>query len=267
MKSILRRPRMFTIVILIVALVTAALRSLSFFIDFDPALGYHNGGILTTFIYMTPALVLIACAAYPLLLRASNATPPTLQAIPGTAARVCAPAVALACVPVVLDAFVLAADTATVFSRLAALGALIAIPYFVLPPRSSATAWFGLGVLLFCPLGMATMYFDHTVAINSPIKLWLKFSLLSLALYFLTELYNRAGHPQPLRSIHWGNIAIFLSISGGISAVAAATVGGIIPKSYLAYAILSLTLGIYTAARLLTATPACEHPTTPTEEA
>ena len=239
------------------ALIVALLRSATFAFAFDRTAGYCSPGVLSTLLYIALALALAGCVGGAVIAVAmARRQDEDVTFTPekrSPAVKLSSLLIALACVAAAVYSVYCWAQGASALMLVYALAALLAIPYFV-PAKPIATfAWFGLGVLAACVLSAAIEYFDVSVAMNSPVKLMQQFAALSIAIYFLSELYALTGKMQPRRTLLFGSIAVVLGVSNGITNIVAAMIGGILTPDYLVRSLVLLTLGLYVAARLMTA--------------
>lgn len=230
-------------------------RSLAFATAFDHSVGYFNTGVFTTLLYITVALALSGIAVFGWSAYRSGAQQLACPARNERSSllRVCAlAAAALLALAAVRDvrSFL---DGASTLVLVRALGALLAVPYFILPSGKRVLG-LGLGTHLYCLLVLIEQYFDRYVAINSPLKLMQQFALIAFMLYLTLEMYAALGTKRPVRTAVLGLLTVFLCVVNGASCIVAGIVGNIIPRNYLMSATVLLALGLYTAARLYTAT-------------
>lgn len=241
---------------LALTLLAALLRSLAFATSFDPAVGHFNPGVFSTLLYITIALALVGVMMYVLLARRSHIASPCCpdHADCPVVVTVCAWVVVLICAATaVLDLFDYLRGNASTFILVRAVAAALSIPYFLFPSSASVRV-FGLAAHIYCILALIDEYMDPYVVMSSPLKVMQQFALISFMLYLVMELYATCALPRPIRSTAFGLLAAFLCITNGLSCIVAGVIGGIIPQDYLTVAVVSLAFGLYTAARLHTAT-------------
>lgn len=241
-------------------LVATVLRSLSFALSFDTAVDYFDAGIFPTLLYIVIALALAAAFAYAIYLHRQTKKGETCPrvsvmgrrplALRVTSALVVFAALLLVLIelPMILSGYPFS------LVHLRALVALAAIPFFVLP-LSRRTALFGILVEALCILLLCSEYFDRYVTTNSPIKLMQQVAFLAVMLYMLTELYALVDVEQPRRARIIGALAVFFTLTNGISNTVAFILGDILTLDYLIRSLFLLAMGLYIGARLACATP------------
>ncbi len=109
----------------------------------------------------------------------------------------------------------------------------------------------GIAPVLTSILIATASYFDHSQAINSPIKLLLEFSLAAFALYYILELrlYTPAPRTRLLRAI--SIISIALSLCGGVAMIFQIILYSGFTLVNFAFAILLATMASCAASKLL----------------
>ena len=252
----------FELLIAALTLVATALRSLAFALSFDVAVDYFDAGIFPTLLYIVIALAIVAALAYAAYLHRQTKEGEPYPDIPVVGRRPLA--VRIASVLVVFAALLLVLIELPVIlsgypfslAHLRALMALAVIPFFVLP-LSRRAAPFGILVEALCILLLCSEYFDRYVTTNSPIKLMQQAAFLAVMLYVLTELYALVDVEQPRRARILGAMAVFFTLTNGISNVVAFILGDILTLDYLIRSLFLLAMGLYVGARLACATPLC----------
>ncbi len=239
---------------LTLTLIAAVARSIAFFTSFDRTVGYFDPSVFSTLLYIAVALAVIISLAYALLSARAAKTSQAMLPCPDISARsrllrAATALVALAFVgiaayeiPNVLSGGIIS------LALLRLLSAACTAPYFASFPKRN-TMLSGVCIHVYCFTALITEYFDHYVTMNSPLKLMQQFAFFSIMLYMLTELRQLSDARQPVRSISFGLVAVFFTVTNGISCVAAAFAGGIIPVDYLLRALLLMSLGLYILVR------------------
>ena len=243
-----------TTVTLALAALASLLRSLAFATAFDHSVGYFNTGAFTTLLYITVALALLGIAVFGLSARrrGAHALACPTRSERSLALRLCAAAVgALLAFSAIWDVRAFT-DGSSVLVLVRAIGAVLAIPYFLFPSGKRVLA-LGLGAHLYGLLLLTEQYFDRYVAMNSPLKLMQQFAIIAFMLYLTFEMYGALGTERPVPTAVFGLLTVFLCTVNGVSCITAGIVGNIVPRNYLIAAIATLAFGLYTAARLYVA--------------
>lgn len=127
--------------------------------------------------------------------------------------------------------------------------------------KKNATAAFGLGTVLTCLLLNIHFYFDISVEMNAPLKLFIQTGLLLAMLYYTAELRFLLNIPKPRLFLALGCATVSVS-SLAVFSIPLSTVTGRLPRyDYLPAAILILTVAItviFRIKRLLTCNPPIE---------
>ena len=250
------RPRTALIGTLVLSVLAATARSLALITAFDTRVGYFDPNVFSTLLYIAIALFAVGLIAYTVLtVRTSKSTDTASVDLCDRyktrplALRVgLIPTVILWVGHTVFEAIILLRHEFSVLHLLAAVTALLGAIYFIqLPDKATPTAF---APLAWCLIVLITEYFDQTVAVNSPLKLFNQFALLAAVLYLTAELNALCGNAQIRRTLPLGMLATFLCLTDGISAIVAWFASNALPPVYTMHAGVIATLGIYIAARL-----------------
>ncbi len=251
--------RLLTGVVLVFALIALVLRALALCLYFDRAVGYFNTNIFSTLLYIGFAAILLCLIGYTGFLYACTDVSCPLSDITATTERLSIRLGRYAVALVFLGSCIyeLTAFSSTPNGReqylalarilLAALSALC----FVLRPRTEHLSLLSCPIL-FCVVVLGSEYFDWTISLNSPLKLFQQFTLLAAAMFLLTEMQSLYGK-RPLLFPAIPSLCAILGISNGGSLLIAALVAdGIVRTDVLVHSLPTLILGIYAGIRLLT---------------
>lgn len=272
--------RAWTVAVLIIALAAAALRTAAILVSYDAEIGYFSRGAIL------PVLADVACiAGTALALCFAVICRPRGNAVYKIGARDSAPvyfATAYAAF-VMLGTFMhelwrcISEDTAAYYFEKAAAvdnaytarslriqGVLIIIG--IIASAVSALYFFcrlgGKGwrewyvILGFAPgvrgvSGMATIYFDMTVEMNSPNKMLLQLALISVMIYFLLELRMLLGgkkaRPRSYASV--GLAATVLTAAASVSLIAAYFAGQVSNAYFFTESFFCFNMMIYIMVR------------------
>ena len=237
----------------LLTLLTAALRTLSLTLAFDPASGYFEGGALPV-IYRTVTLLSLAVIiALPLFFFKGKLS---AKRTPLTRSGACG---ACLCALLFFINFIVGCTIkSTVLSPLlwlvGLISLLLATVYFILQTPfvqagKNAHAVLGSITVLALACLIAFTYFDVSTPMNAPHKMDLHVALLSVILYLLYELRAKAEIARPLALLIFSSLSFFLSASIGVSDTVAYLSGTFSSPLYLAEDLLLLALAVYIGAR------------------
>lgn len=118
--------------------------------------------------------------------------------------------------------------------------------------KAKLAAALGLFPLLRLLSGVGLIYFDMKIQMNSPSKLILEFAIIALMLYFVYEerLYLAGPYAKPKPFFVFGLIALVLSLTAGISELAAYYSGFVTRGDFCIESFICLVLSLYVLARL-----------------
>lgn len=257
-------PRLFFPIAAILALLGAAVRTVSYLTAFDTEVGYLDPGPWTTLtarLYLIVPIVLIVMAiAIP-----KN----TLSTAPSYSLRMVA-AIPMA---VVLIAFVVASFLICKPAEDSMLLAivLLSVPsalYYVLSSVSGdrSADWvtmLGFIPAIWCITAVADLYFDQFVTMNSPIKVSLQTGLLGFTAAVLSELRFRIGRSLPRVALFFFGLSGFTCLTAAIPLLVATGAHVLDHPLHLMYATVLLVAGLYSLYLLFLHTRlplAAEHP-------
>lgn len=114
------------------------------------------------------------------------------------------------------------------------------------------SAIFGFFPIVRALVGIAQIYFEMEIQMNHPSKLMLQFALISLMLFFLAEerYFISDTHMRPRRYFIFGCVAMYLSFVGGVSEMVGFFSGKLGRGDFCVEAFVCLTFSIYVFARI-----------------
>ncbi len=264
---------------IMLALISAILRSVAYFTSFDADVGYFNGSVFATAVSY---IVILSCAFVlsGFIFISKEADLPRKLDNSGNAVFFSA----------VFAGFIMVADFAykiytlvgedrfsyykfifdpkyksedLYFTRATAIIEIIGVAASLLSAvcfflRSSKKSegklciWLGFFPIVRALVGVAEIYFEMEVQMNHPSKLMLQFSLIALMICFLCEerFYVSEDHPRPRRFFISACVAFILAFAGGVSEMIGFFSGKLSKGSFCVEAFFCLTLSIYVLARL-----------------
>ena len=254
-----------------------ALRTIALRVSFDAEIGYFQDGPLATLCYIITALAVLMPLVMSIIIPKGTLTStwPDLQ----NNAVAILPMIALLVCGILPKVLPTLATTQSVLADIIVVTSLLASGYFLLTliPRirqyaPSVLNVVGFGVIFWGLSALSETYFDLFTTMNSPIKVMLQFSFLSVALMITAELRFRLSKALPRLAVAIHGVAMHLCLTAGFSTLVATLLyKDSIPTKHTLYATTLLALGVYAAFRLFTYLIAQLHPvpvqTTPDETA
>ena len=216
--------KVFSLSVFVITLLTAALRTICLFAFYEPNVGYFRAGVASVIVTALYVLGLALCVCPLFLLPREQIT------VDGAFRKNLSFAL---CCPAVIAFFVCGivilgngAIRAIKFDVLTGIFCIISALFFLssalsqLPPFKgrfdASRPWLCIAVIAALLLMLSSAYFDMTVNINGPFTTVFLFSLLSCALFLLSEIRHDIGRPLALAHFVSGLAAFFLSASSAI---------------------------------------------------
>lgn len=146
--------------------------------------------------------------------------------------------------------------TGTVIDAFTLIFGVLSVIYFALvfsgkTENGEGHVYFGYAVILFVLMILAKTYFDFNTTMNSPNKLLLQLTLMSVMLYFLFELRFSLGNAAPRAYSAVSLVSFGLSAVCSVPAIIAFFSGIFTREEYLVYHIAALGFCVYIAARFV----------------
>jgi hypothetical protein len=241
-------PRLCALITAALTLVAVILRTVAMLTSFDADIGYFDPSAAVTVnhaLYFVTAALLVAAA----LFIPRDALPRELDAVP--ARLPISVLLGLILTAFTVAAFILCVPAAR--SRLVFAPALLGLPtavYFLLSANRGGRFTDPLGLagflpVLWCVSGIAELYFDPFVTMNSPVKVSLQMGLLGFMFIVLFELRFRIGRSLPrVAVIAWG-IGSFACLNASVPLLVATGAGVLDHRLHMLYAAVLLVAGLY----------------------
>ena len=263
----------------ILALVSAVLRSIAYLVSFDSEIGYFNGSFFATAVNY---LIILACvfALGSFVYISKQASLPNMLDNSGNAvffSSVFAGFIMIAdfaykiyamigedkfsYYKFILDPKYKAEDSYFVRAKaiieiVGVLASLLAAICFFLRSSKKANGklctWLGFFPIARALSSVAQIYFEMEVQMNHPSKLMLQFALIAIMIYFLCEMrfYVSEDHPRPRRFFVCGCIAYILAISAGVSEMVGFFFGSLSRGDFCIEAFFCFTMSFYILSRV-----------------
>ncbi len=147
-----------------------------------------------------------------------------------------------------------ASGTGSFIEALSVIFAFLAIIYFAVViagkgDKGEAPVYFGYGVILFVLMVLAKTYFDFFTTMNSPNKLLLQISFMSIMLYMLFELRFGIEKAMPKGYIASALAAVFFTFVTSVPGIIMYFLGIFTRKDYLACHFAVLGFCVYIVVR------------------
>lgn len=253
MNSVKPLTRIYFLTTFALALLGATLRTFTMLLCFDAEIGYFQSGILP----IICRILTIVAVILPIVL--SIITPK--DTYPQTWPTHGTPMIAIfpAAVLLVSGIIIIATQTSSPLALASGVFGVLSGIYFLLTIRPQLTtkhpqtiSLLGFATVFWALSSLAETYFDLNTTMNSPVKLILQFSLLSVALAIISELRFRLNKPLPRTAVALHSIAMYFSLTSGFSIlVTYLKFPGSIPLYQTLCAATLLGMSLYLATRLL----------------
>ncbi len=241
---------------LLLAVLSALLSAAAVAVDYDPQENYFTKDAL-----LYPAAIITAAASFAVGIAAVCTTPrKELRDTP-----FCDRSVVLPTTPgflIVLLAIAIqenSVPTSSILFPILMVVLILSIAYTVLSAlpkiikaRPNLVAGIGLFSILACLLLTIYLYFDLTVEMNAPLKLFLQIGLLCAMIYYTTELRYLLKIPMPRLFLMTGVAAVSIGSLCIFSLPVAFLTDRISRFDYLACALLVLTIFVTVVVRAIT---------------
>ena len=243
--------RRFSLLTVAVAFLAVAVRCLNLFFFFDTDIGYYQSNTLLPIVeavLLVLAVILLVLASFRWLRHMpvgyAPATPVSVKAVSFVAAL-------LSVISVIQ---LMSVESTSLLPRFLVVLSVISAVYFLLGAWSKASLLprflSGLGNIVALVVSLALSYFDITVQMNAPNKIFFQLACLSLMLFTAEELRFTVGAPRKgLYFLSVGCAVLF----GGIATIPSliGIVAGVLEAPYWipCYALLAANL-IYAIARM-----------------
>lgn len=246
------RTRLYLLGVAALTLTLLVLRTVALFTAFDAKIGYFEGGALKTILYIMEGISLLACFAFPFLVKAEN-VPSANAAVSSLTGRILTSLCALSFAVCAIALFLMRGSTAAP-SFLIVISALLlfAAAFYFLPAVSQKPSpYLGYAVILAAILTLSVTYFDRYTQMNAPLKLSLHVSLLSVMLFMLYDIRVLLDMQRPRARIVCGAIAFLLCTSLGGSNLIAYAAGIYEDALYFFPSLLLVGFSVYVAWQLV----------------
>ncbi|MBE6538089.1 MAG: hypothetical protein E7671_01315 [Ruminococcaceae bacterium] len=251
----------------VLAIVGIVLRTLALYTVYDSEIGYYRSGALLPMLFNAMIIPTII-GVISMLFFLPRSAEKKLALSAGTLSLRIAAAFALvtSAVPAFYVFLGMMGDTVLYSVPTVGTGAVIdaftmifgvlSVIYFALviakkTDRGEGHVYFGYAVILFILMILAKTYFDFNTTMNSPNKLLLQITLMSVMLYFLLELRFSLGNAAPRAYSAVSLVSFCLTAVCSVPGIIAYFAGIFIKEEYLVYHIAVLGFGIYIAVRFV----------------
>ena len=248
-------PRLCALTTAALTLIAVILRTVAMLTSFDAEIGYFDPSVSVTLnhaLYFVTAVLLIAAACF----IPRGALPRELNALP--ARTPLSVLVGLVLAAFTVAAFILCAPAAQELTpdpkgRLILAPILLGLPaavYFLLSANrngrySDALGLAGFLPALWCVSGIAELYFDQFVTMNSPVKVSLHLGLLGFLFITLFELRFRIGRSLPRVAVVLFGMGSFTCLNASIPLLIATGAKVLDHRMHMLYAAVLLAAGLY----------------------
>ena len=216
--------KVFSLSVFVITALTAVLRTICLFAFYEPDTGYFRTGVPSVIVTVLYILGLVLCIC-PLFLLSREQITVSSSFSRNLSFALCCPAVIafFACGILILGNGATEAIKLDVFTGIFCIISALFFLSSVLSqlPRfqgrfDTSRPWLCIAVIAALLLMLSSAYFDMTVNINGPFTTVFLFSLLSCALFLLSEIRHDIGRPLARAHFVSGLAAFFLSASSAI---------------------------------------------------
>ena len=259
MKKLSGNLRIILLSVIILTAICVTLLTVSLFVSYDQAINYFNRSLIYSISKALVAITVIGTVVFTFMLpknELSGASPTTLPISIVSSL----PAIALCAFSVsVFSGALKIVGNSNLFSIVCAVFAAISSVYFIFncifaDGKNSVKVYLGYFVPLTSIMLIAITYFDMSVSMNAPAKVFLNFAFVSFALWSLLELRTMTEKSHPRAYFALGLITTVLTASASLPWIIATLAGKLGKPIYPSYIIFNVTvfaLFIYVLTRMI----------------
>lgn len=228
--------------------------TLSYLLSYNPDIAYFNSSFSVICFYAVLSVTVIFAISAVILPRGFGSVCYSLES--GKPSYAAAPAIGFLLYALTSIYIMIVSQEFSLTGILSAVTAVLSFVYytaFVRGTKLSLNSRVALGLMpaAWALLIILSSYFDYTVEMNSPDKLLLQFTALSVMLYSTVELRFAAGNPRPMLYVSASCLALSLCGTGGISILIRTVLLSELDLEAVSTSIVFISLFIYIAARFI----------------
>ncbi len=259
MKKISGNLRIILLSVIILTAICVTLLTISLFVSYDSAINYFDKSLIYSISKALIAITILGICVFTFMLPKNELSGDSPTTLPISIVS-SLPAIALCVFSVTaFSGSLKTANNPKPLFIVCAVFAAISSIYFVFncifaDSKNSIKVYLGYFIPLTNILLIAMTYFDMSVSMNAPAKVFLNFALIAFALWSLLELRTITGKPLPRIYFALGLIATVLTASASVPwiiAMLAGKLGKPIYPSYIIFNIIIFALFVYVLLRMI----------------